>query len=381
MAVAVASVLVLSLARVPPPSELRQFSEFQYCDIEDHLFAACLHSLRLFCCLIYCRTCFPTCLLFTWATVLQDTRKGGLPWTWLIHFAPPLARSALVCVTSGACEMHVLAASRRYASWIHRRWGLPTTWTMPQSQDDWLAPVPALVDTLLPAPRTPERTFPNASSAVVAARVHLEVSAHTAVSWMSKGPAVLCVCKTRRLVSVAKDTPFLWHVFGLRFRVMLPNILSLQYTHRCVVLAVRLVECPARGCRRPCSSPPYPTMESRPTTSTRAPYPSQKWSRPSPGDPSWSYRDTLDAIRVQRGPRGESPSSHERQLWGVLAGEVGGPSQFGLTDIPSNGTAAGSMVTAQEDGVESTLDVAVATFKLPLTTLLLRQILIWIHCT
>ncbi|CAE7221470.1 unnamed protein product [Symbiodinium necroappetens] len=43
---------------------------------------------------------------------------------------------------------------------------------------------------------------------------------------------------------------------------------------------------------------------------------------------------------------------------------VGGPSQFGLTDIPSNGTAAGSMVTAQEDGVESTLDVAVATFKL-----------------
>ena len=31
--------------------------------------------------------------------------------------------------------------------------------------------------------------------------------------------------------------------------------------------------------------------------------------------------------------------------------------------------------------VESTLDVAVATFKLPLITLLLHQILIWIHCT
>ena len=44
LSVALASVLVLRVARWPLPSALRRFSEFQYCDIEDHLFAACLHS-------------------------------------------------------------------------------------------------------------------------------------------------------------------------------------------------------------------------------------------------------------------------------------------------------------------------------------------------
>ena len=76
-------------------------------------------------------------------------------------------RSAMACVTSGACGMHVLAASRRCAAWIHRRWGLPSTWSLPQSQADWLALVPVdrnvsrgpLGDTTpdVAAPATPPR--------------------------------------------------------------------------------------------------------------------------------------------------------------------------------------------------------------------------------
>ena len=46
LAVAVASVLVLRLAGVALPNELRRFSEFQYCDLEDRLNAAWLHSLQ-----------------------------------------------------------------------------------------------------------------------------------------------------------------------------------------------------------------------------------------------------------------------------------------------------------------------------------------------
>ena len=60
----------------------------------------------------------------------------------MIRYGPSLARSAMACVTSGACGMHVLAASRRYAAWIHRRWGLPSTWSLPQSEADWLPLVP-----------------------------------------------------------------------------------------------------------------------------------------------------------------------------------------------------------------------------------------------
>ena len=156
LAVAVAS--VLRLARVALPSELRRFSEFQYCDLE-------LKTIRMplgyipsdfVFCWRYCRTClsflravqalcqFPDfAVQFTWATVLQDTRHGGLPWTWLVHFGPSLARAAI-------------------ASGIHRRWGLPATLTFPQiySQDDWLALVPADVAT---HSRTRTCTFPNAS--------------------------------------------------------------------------------------------------------------------------------------------------------------------------------------------------------------------------
>ena len=122
LAVAVASVLVLRLAGVALPNELRRFSEFQYCDLEDRLNAAWLHSFRIClpleaqlsflsaCAQVLCQ--FPdSTVQFTWATVLEDTRQGGLPWTWLIHFGPSLARAAMVCVTSGAHRLQLRHAA------------------------------------------------------------------------------------------------------------------------------------------------------------------------------------------------------------------------------------------------------------------------------
>ena len=116
LAVAVASVLVLRLAGVALPNELRRFSEFQYCDLEDRLNAAWLHSFRIClpleaqlsflsaCAQVLCQ--FPdSTVQFTLATVLEDTRQGGLPWTWLIHFGPSLARAFPCPCCHGVCHV------------------------------------------------------------------------------------------------------------------------------------------------------------------------------------------------------------------------------------------------------------------------------------